>query len=166
MPKISFSSLAPKVDRYFKSLFEQSNNFVSFFISSKNISRMKLSTAEGRKRRVQESFDYCWKFLKPTILKKKTIPVDSQNEHELSSNVQTWKNLEPPSCLETKRRRARLLDYYPALWEEHEGSAISRNSRWCSRGQLRRNVTAQYYSTKLARCIRTMGPNYVRYRLH
>lgn len=42
---------------------------------------MKLSTAEGRKRRVQESFDYRWKFLKPTILKKKTpsIPKTSTN---------------------------------------------------------------------------------------
>lgn len=87
--------------------FEQSHNFVYFI---KEIFPVKLSTA-GRKRRVQESFiNYSMfrKFLKPTILKKK--PIDSKrNERGLSSNVQTWKNLETPPTLETKRRCTRLL---------------------------------------------------------
>lgn len=163
MPKISFFSLAPKLDRYFKSSLEQfgfSFYFIKEYFPNETIDSRRKETSRARIVRLS------LKIFKTHDTKKKK----KKNLSKRAQIIVGRANVEKPRTAifprnETSLHSITRLLLCP-LGRGYEGSAISCNSRWCSRGQLRRNVTAQYYSTKLARCIRTMGPNYVRYRLH
>lgn len=114
MPKISFFSLAPKLDRYFKSSLEQfgfSFYFIKEYFPNETIDSRRKETSRARIVRLSLKI---FKTHDTKKKKKKTF----RNEHRLSSDVQTWKSHEPPSSPETKRRCTRLLDYYSALWKE------------------------------------------------
>lgn len=161
MPKISFFSFSKTRSIFPKSVGAIPIPFLFFYFIKEYFPN---ETIDSRRKETS-----CARIVRLSLKIFKTRDIKKKNLSTFETNTdyrRTCKRGKTSSSLETKRRCTRLLDYYFAPWKEHEGSAISCNSRCCSRGQLRRNVTAQYYSTKLARCIRTMGPNYVRYRLH